>query len=68
MKRKDLVRQLTAQGCELLRHGSRHDIYINTKNGMKQPVRVMARSTKDSLDILRSIWDLKINNLGAETR
>ncbi len=38
MKRKDLVKQLTAQGCELLRHGSRHDIYINTKNGMKQPV------------------------------
>ncbi len=38
MKRKDLVKQLTARGCELLRHGSRHDIYINTKNGMKQPV------------------------------
>ena len=38
MKRRDLIRQLTAEGCELLRHGSRHDIYVNTKNGMKQPV------------------------------
>ena len=38
MKRKDLIKQLTAEGCELLRHGSRHDIYINTRNGMKQPV------------------------------
>ncbi len=38
MKRKDLIKQLTAGGCELLRHGSRHDIYINTRNGMKQPV------------------------------
>ncbi len=38
MKRKDLVRQLAAEGCVLLRHGSRHDIYINPKNGMKQPV------------------------------
>jgi mRNA interferase HicA len=38
MKRKDLIRQLTAEGCILLRHGSRHDVYLNPKNGMKQPV------------------------------
>jgi len=38
MKRKDLIKQLTAEACLLLRHGSRHDIYVNTKNGMKQPV------------------------------
>ena len=38
MKRKDLIKQLTAEGCVLLRHGSRHDIYFNPKNGMKQPV------------------------------
>lgn len=38
MKRKDLVKQLTAEGCVLLRHGSRHDVYVNPKNGMKQSV------------------------------
>jgi predicted RNA binding protein YcfA (HicA-like mRNA interferase family) len=38
VKRKDLIRQLAADGCVLLRHGSRHDIYLNPKNGMKQPV------------------------------
>ena len=38
MKRKDLIRQLAAEGCVLLRNGSRHDIYFNTKNGKKQPV------------------------------
>jgi len=38
MKRKDLIRQLTAEGCVLLRNGSGHDIYLNPKNGMKQPV------------------------------
>ena len=38
MKRKDLVKQLAAEGCVLLRHGSRHDIYVNPKNGMKQPI------------------------------
>jgi predicted RNA binding protein YcfA (HicA-like mRNA interferase family) len=38
MKRKDLIKQLTKAGCVLLRHGSRHDIYLNPQNGQKQPV------------------------------
>jgi mRNA interferase HicA len=38
MKRKELVRQLTKAGCVLLRHGSNHDVYLNPKNGLKQPV------------------------------
>jgi len=38
MKRSELVKQLTKQGCRLLRHGSRHDIYINPATGRKQPV------------------------------
>ncbi len=38
MKRKDLIKQLTKVGCVLLRHGSRHDIYLNPSNGQKQPV------------------------------
>jgi mRNA interferase HicA len=29
MKRKDLVRHLEAHGCELLREGGSHTIYIN---------------------------------------
>ena len=38
MKRDELIRQITQQGCQLLRHGSRHDIYINPATGKKQPV------------------------------
>jgi mRNA interferase HicA len=38
MKRKEFVRQLTEAGCILHRHGSRHDLYVNPKNGKKQPV------------------------------
>ena len=38
MKRKDLIKQLTKAGCVLLRHGSRHDIYLNPSNGQKQPI------------------------------
>jgi len=38
MKRRELIRQLEQAGCVLLRPGSRHDIYVNPKNGLKQPV------------------------------
>lgn len=38
MKRDELIRQIIRQGCQLLRHGSRHDIYINPATGQKQPV------------------------------
>jgi mRNA interferase HicA len=38
MKRRELIRQLNAAGCQLLRPGSRHDIYWNPANGRRQPV------------------------------
>jgi hypothetical protein len=38
VRRSELVRQLLEQGCVLLRHGARHDIYINPTTGQKQPV------------------------------
>ena len=38
MKRDQLLRMLAAAGCELLRHGGRHDIYLNPRTGQKQPV------------------------------
>ena len=38
MKRKEFIRYLEALGCVLLRHSGRHDIYMNPRNGLKQPV------------------------------
>ncbi len=38
MKRSDLIRMIESAGCVLLRHGSRHDIYMNPRNNMRQPV------------------------------
>jgi len=38
VKRKELIHQLVASGCTLHRHGSRHDVYLNPRNGNKQPV------------------------------
>jgi predicted RNA binding protein YcfA (HicA-like mRNA interferase family) len=38
MKRQEFIRQLEKAGCILVRHGARHDIYLNPQNGEKQPV------------------------------
>ncbi len=32
MKRRDLIRHLTANGCELLREGGKHSLYFNPNN------------------------------------
>ena len=38
MKRRQLIRELVDAGCYLERHGSRHDLYCNPRNGRKAPV------------------------------
>lgn len=38
MKRADLIRKLEEAGCELVRHGGKHDWYRNPKTGVSQPV------------------------------
>ncbi len=38
MRREELVRRLLANGCQLLRYGGRHDIFVNPRTGQKQPV------------------------------
>ena len=60
MKRNELLRQLKKEGCKFLRHGSRHDIYINPKTGQKQPVprhseidNALAKHIKKYLGILK---------------
>ena len=38
MKCDDLIRQITKNGCILIRHGGRHDWYQNPQTGACQPV------------------------------
>jgi predicted RNA binding protein YcfA (HicA-like mRNA interferase family) len=38
VKRRDLIAQIEAAGAELVRRGSKHDIYHNPRNGATQPV------------------------------
>jgi mRNA interferase HicA len=48
LKRKAFVRELARAGCELHRHGKKHDLYRNPRNGRKAPVPRHAE-VKDSL-------------------
>jgi len=38
VKRKVLIKVLVKGGCYLKRHGSRHDIYANPRNGRQAPI------------------------------
>jgi len=38
LKREAFIKELTDAGCHLKRHGKKHDIYFNPKNGKKAPV------------------------------
>jgi hypothetical protein len=38
MKRVDLIRTIEGFGCELVRHGGKHDWYRNPATGVSQPV------------------------------
>jgi hypothetical protein len=48
VKRGNFIRELIAAGCYLKRHGTKHDIYANPKNGKQSPVPRHAE-IKDSL-------------------
>jgi predicted RNA binding protein YcfA (HicA-like mRNA interferase family) len=38
MKQVELVKIISAHGAVLLRHGGNHDIYVNPKTNMQEPV------------------------------
>ncbi|MCD6473166.1 type II toxin-antitoxin system HicA family toxin [Candidatus Aerophobetes bacterium] len=59
MKRHDLVRELVDGGCYLKRHGKRHDIYINLKNGRKAPVPRHSEIKDTLCELIRKQLGLK---------
>jgi len=38
LKRQEFIRFLSDHDCYLKRHGSNHDIFVNSQNGKKAPV------------------------------
>jgi hypothetical protein len=48
VKRRDLVTELEKAGCQLLRHGSCHDIYHNPEPDAPNQFPAIAKSTSFS--------------------
>ena len=58
MKRRDLLRHLAAHGCQLLREGGNHTIFINPAS---RKVSSVPRHTDINNELVRKICkDLKI--------
>ena len=38
MKRRDLIAKLEKMGCVLIRHGAKHDWYMNSNTKVSQPI------------------------------
>jgi hypothetical protein len=38
MKRIDLIRHLERKGCELLREGAKHSVYVNRRSGKSSSI------------------------------
>jgi len=59
VKRKEFIKELVKAGCYLKRHGSKHDIYINPKNGRKAPVPRHAEIKNTLVELIKKQLGLK---------
>lgn len=59
MKRKEFIKELVKAGCYLKRHGSKHDIYVNSKNGRKAPVPRHAEIKNTLIELIKKQLGLK---------
>ncbi len=59
MKRKEFIKELVEAGCYLKRHGSKHDIYVNPKNGRKAPVPRHGEIKNTLCELIRKQLGLK---------
>lgn len=59
MKRRDFIQELTDAGCYLSRHGRKHDIFVNPKNGRKAPVPRHSEIKNTLCELIRKQLGLK---------
>ena len=59
MKRKEFIKELVKAGCYLKKHGSKHDIYVNPKNGRKAPVPRHAEIKNTLIELIKKQLGLK---------
>ncbi|MEE8640011.1 MAG: type II toxin-antitoxin system HicA family toxin [bacterium] len=60
MKRDEFVRALAAAGCELARHGKKHDIYLNPQTGRKAPVPRHRELANSLCEIIKKQLGLRV--------
>ena len=59
MKLREFLRELVAAGCYLKRHGGRHDLYVNPKNGKVAPVPRHSEIKDTLANVIRKQLGLK---------
>ncbi len=60
MKRRDLIKHLEQQGCELLREGGNHSVYVNRKS---QKTSTVPRHSEINTFLARKICrDLEVSS------
>ncbi len=59
MKRRELIKELEQAGCYLKRHGAKHDIYVNPKNGKKAPIPRHAEIKNTLCELIKKQLGLK---------
>lgn len=59
MKRRAFLRELKRAGCELVRHGKRHDVYRNPVNGQQAPVPRHAEIANTLCEVIRKQLGLR---------
>ena len=59
MKRENFIRELVDAGCYLKRHGKKHDIYANPKNGKQAPVPRHAEIKESLCQLIRKQLGIK---------
>jgi mRNA interferase HicA len=65
MKRRDLVRHLTREGCVLSREGSSHSVFFNPNNGHSATI---PRHTEVQINLARTICrqlEISLPNAGS---
>jgi YcfA-like protein. len=59
MKRRDFIRELANARCYLKRHGKRHDIFANPRNGRNAPVPRHSEIKNSLCELIRKQLGLK---------
>jgi len=59
VKLREFLRELVAAGCYLKRHGGRHDLYTNPKNGKVAPVPRHSEIKDTLANVIRKQLGLK---------